>query len=119
MNRSKSITSDTRGQAGDRSDDAINKLVQAAWALRPAHIIIKEMAHYARGREHGEIAAMMRTEFLRLGAPEDALRYQEQELDAVREALAWGREGDLLILLVHEDLQGVTEYVQSRRDDGT
>ena len=103
------------GQAGDRSDDAIRKLAQAAWAIEPTRVIIKEMTRYARGREHGEVAGMMRNEFLSLGATDDALGYQEQELDAVREALAWAGEGDLLILLVHEDLEGVTACLEAKR----
>ena len=101
------------GQAGDRSDDAIRKLVRTAWELRPARIIVKEMARYARGREKGEVPQIIREEFLRLGAPTEMLSYQDEELQAVREAVEWACAGDLLVLLIHENVQAVLDYLKS------
>lgn len=105
------------GQAGDRSDDAIRKLVRAAWDLRPARIIIKEMGRYARGREKGEVAHIIREEFLRLGTAAETLGYQDEEVEAVREAVDWARAGDLLILLIHEDVQAIMDYLKSQQSD--
>jgi len=102
------------GQAGDRSDQAIGALADAAWALRPERIIIKEMGRYARGRAKGEVPGLLRQRFLRLGAAAEILGYQEQEMEAVREAVEWSRSGDVLILLIHEDVEGVTEYLSNR-----
>lgn len=102
------------GQAGDRSDQAIGELADAAWAMQPDRIIIKEMAGYARGRDRGEVAGMLRHRFLQLGAPAEIIGYQEHELEGVREAVEWARTGDVLILLVHEDVDGVTEYLSDR-----
>jgi cyanophycin synthetase len=102
------------GQAGDRSDQAIGELADAAWALQPDRIIIKEMERYARGRDKGEVPGLLRHRFLQLGAPAEILGYQEKELEGVREAVEWSRSGDVLILLVHEDLEGVTEYLSNR-----
>jgi cyanophycin synthetase len=102
------------GQAGDRSDQAISELADAAWALGPDRIIIKEMGRYARGRDKGEVPGLLRRRFLQLGARAEILGYQEQEIEGVREAVEWSRSGDVLILLVHEDVQGVTEYLSNR-----
>ena len=106
------------GQAGDRSDQSISDLADAAWAMEPDRIIIKEMARYARGRARGEVPGMLRRRFQQLGAPEQALAYQEQELDAVREAVRWSQEGDVLVLLIHEDVDGVTAYLKELADKG-
>ena len=102
------------GQAGDRSDQSINELADAAWAMQPDRIIIKEMGRYARGRELGEVPGILRRRFLQLGARAEILSYQEHELDAVREAVQWSRNGDVLILLIHEDVDGVTRYLDNR-----
>ncbi|GMQ76618.1 MAG: Mur ligase family protein [Gammaproteobacteria bacterium] len=102
------------GQAGDRSDQAIGELADAAWDLRPERIIIKEMGRYARGRDKGEVPGLLRQRFLQLGAGAEILGYQEQEMQAVREAVEWSRSGDVLILLIHEDVEGVTEYLSDR-----
>jgi UDP-N-acetylmuramyl tripeptide synthase len=102
------------GQAGDRSDKAISALADAAWALEPDRIIIKEMGRYARGRSKGEVPGMLRHRFLELGAPAGIIGYQEHELEGVREAVEWSRRGDVLILLIHEDVEGVTEFLSNR-----
>ena len=101
------------GQAGDRSDQAISELADAAWALEPDRIIIKEMGRYARGRDKGEVAGLLRHRFLELGARAEILGYQEQELEAVREAVEWSQNGDVLMLLIHEDVEAVTEYLSN------
>ena len=102
------------GQAGDRSNKAIDELADAAWAMEPDRIIIKEMGRYARGRSKGEVPGMLRHRFLALGAPAGIIGYQEHELDGVREAVEWSQRGDVLILLIHEDVDGVTEYLSNR-----
>ncbi len=102
------------GQAGDRSDKAIDELADAAWAMEPDRIIIKEMGRYARGRSKGEVPGMLRRRFLELGAPAGIIGYQEHELEGVREAVEWSQRGDVLILLIHEDVDGVTEFLSNR-----
>jgi hypothetical protein len=44
----------------------------------------------------------------------------ETEIAAARAALKWAREGDLLVLLTHEDRAGVTALLDARgeRVDG-
>lgn len=91
------------GQAGDRADAAIRELARAAWTLKPDRVVIKEMDRYLRGRQPGEVPALLADEFARLGMPASAIARPGGELDGVRDALAWARPGDVLLLAVHQD----------------
>jgi cyanophycin synthetase len=102
------------GQAGDRGDEAIRQLARSACGLRPDRVVIKEMAHYSRGRAEGEVPGLLREAFVAGGVAPDRITYVREELDAVKEALDWLQEGDLAILLVHEDIPAVTDLVRSR-----
>ncbi len=102
------------GQAGDRSDDAIRDLAKSAWNIGLDYIVIKEMEKYARGREKGEIAALIRTALLDAGADPSEIGYEELEMDAVDRALVAAKPGDLVILLVHEELSAVLDYLKQR-----
>ena len=61
------------GQAGDRPDEALRALARAALALRPDRVVLKEMERYLRGRQPGEIPAIMADELARLGVPPAAV----------------------------------------------
>ncbi len=92
------------GQAGDRDDESIRELARLAWRPRPGRpdrVIVKEMAEHLRGREPGEVAGLIEEELRRLGAPAEAIGRAGSEFEAVRQALGWAREGDLLLLLSH------------------
>ena len=97
------------GQAGDRDDESIRELPRMAWKTRPDRVIIKELGSYLRGRKPGEIPAIMADELRRLGAPDDAIEHAGSELEAIGQALAWAREGDLLLLIAHEERQAVLD----------
>ncbi len=95
------------GQAGDRDDDAIRELPRMAWKTQPDRVIVKELGQHLRGRQPGEIPAIMVDELRRLGAPEEAIGRAESELEAIDQALAWARRGDLLLLIAHEERRAV------------
>jgi len=95
------------GQAGDRGDEAIRELARAAWALEPDRVVVKEMDQYLRGRKPNEVPTLLAEEFLRLGLPQEAISCPGPDLAGVREALAWARPGDLLVLAVHQDRRAV------------
>jgi UDP-N-acetylmuramyl tripeptide synthase len=99
------------GQAGDRSDEDIRGLVRAACALPLERVFIKEMRGYSRGRAHGETAAIIRDEFMAQGYADDKLVVIERELEAVTRALDLSREGDLVMLLIHEDRDEALRYL--------
>lgn len=102
------------GQAGDRSDRAIRDLAHMAWNIGLERVVLKEMAHYARGRAPGEVPGMMHEELLLAGAPESCIEHREEEMDAVKAALEWAEPGDLVILLIHEDLDAALAYLRER-----
>ncbi len=91
------------GQAGDRKDDAIRELARAASKLRPDHVIVKDAAEYLRGRTPGEVPGLLADEFTRLGTPASSISQAPSEIAGVRQALAWARPGDLLVMAVHQD----------------
>jgi UDP-N-acetylmuramyl tripeptide synthase len=100
------------GQAGDRNDEAIRALARAAWELHPDYVIVKDMEGYLRGRAPGEVPGILAEEFIRVGLPKTALSRAGPEVAAVREALEWAREGDLLVLAVHEDRRAVVTLLE-------
>jgi UDP-N-acetylmuramyl tripeptide synthase len=99
------------GQAGDRGESEVRDLARAAWSFRPDLVIVKEMPEMLRGREAGEIPAILEDEMRRQGVPSDALVRATDDPDAVRKALASARPGDLVVLLVHNRRSEVLEIL--------
>ncbi len=91
------------GQAGDRTDEAIRALVRTTLAFAPDRVVLKDMDRYLRGRRPGEVPGIMADELAAQGVPKAAVSRPGGELAAVRDALAWARDGDLLLLTVHQD----------------
>jgi UDP-N-acetylmuramyl tripeptide synthase len=106
------------GQAGDRDDAAIRDLARAAWALRPARVILKDLLNYLRGREPGEVPRLMREELLRAGCADEAIYDGGDDISATRLALELARPGDLLLLLVHEKQREVLEMMAELERNG-
>jgi len=89
------------GQAGNREDADIDRLAAVAAAARPDVVVLKEMRGYLRGRDAGEIPAILRRALGQAGVADSAIVDVEGEDAAVRHALAWARAGDVLMLAVH------------------
>lgn len=88
------------GQAGDRDDRSIRALARSALEMRPDRVVVKELTRYLRGREPGEVSGLIRDE-LRAASPGLDVVVAGDEIDAVRSALEWCADGDLLVLPVH------------------
>ena len=106
------------GQAGDRDDEAIRELARTAWRLQPDRIVVKELPEMLRGREPGEVPAVLREEFLRLGAAPGSVDLAGTELEGIRKILAWARPGDLLLLLSHTQRDEVLALLDRLREAG-
>jgi len=108
------------GQAGDRDDDAIRELARTAWAARPDRIILREVAGYTRGRSPGDVPEILARELERLGADTDRIHTRLDEHEGVRDALAWARAGDLLVLPIHalDSRERVLALVEELRQAG-
>ena len=87
------------GQAGDRPDELIRQMTRDAWAIGLDRVIVSELAEYHRGREHGEVFAVIKDELLACGADASQIEHHEKELDSVSAALTWSQAGDLFIML--------------------
>jgi UDP-N-acetylmuramyl tripeptide synthase len=99
------------GQAGDRDDEAIRALARSTWSMRPDRIVLKEMELFRRGREVGEASSLMEAELRRLGATPERIAHAPSEYDAVRTALAWAEDGDLLLLPTHAERERVLQLM--------
>jgi cyanophycin synthetase len=107
------------GQAGNRNDDLLRALPRAAFAVMPFdHVIIKEMVSMLRGREPGEIPGILADEVSRLGVPPEDVEIVESEIEAIRRALSWARDGDLLVCPVHVSKTEVFALLQRLDDAG-
>jgi cyanophycin synthetase len=87
------------GQAGDRPDDLIREMTRDAWAIGLDQVMISELAAYHRGREHGDVFAVISEELQKGGADASQIAHHEEEMDAFMAALDWAEPGDLVIML--------------------
>lgn len=95
------------GQAGDRTDAAVRDLTRSVVEAGADYVVIKEMAEYRRGREPGEIPALIRQQLLDSGVSEDAIAQADTETEAATLAYQWAKPGDLLMLFVHAEREAV------------
>jgi len=106
------------GHAGDRDDEAILEVAQAAWALGPERVAAKDLAGYLRGREPGEVPGIIRDEMIRLGAPPETISLHPDEVDAARALFRWARPGDMLLLSTLAQRQEVLDLVSRLQSEG-
>ena len=87
------------GQAGDRPDDLIRAMTTDAWAIGLDRVIVSELGKYHRGRAHGDVFGVIRDKLIELGADDDQIEHNEEELETLKSAFDWSEEGDLIIML--------------------
>ena len=101
------------GQAGDRRDEDIRELTRIVWQARPDRIIVKELPTKLRGRELGEVPALIEDELRILAVPEGVTARADTEIAAVRQSLEWAEEGDFLALFLHTDRREAMQLLTS------
>lgn len=89
------------GQAGNREDGEIRELAAVAAAFAPECIVLKDIGGMLRGRAPGEVPALLRAALRQHGCDDARIVECLDEYEAVRSALAWARDGDVLVLPVH------------------
>ncbi len=106
------------GHAGNRLNADIEELAFVAAGFRPDLIVVKEDEGHLRGRQPGEVPAIIRNALLQAGLPAAAVPICPSEVDAALMALEWARPGDALVLLIHSSSARVRMLgiLQSRRD---
>lgn len=99
------------GQAGDRSDEAIQDLATATMPATPDLVLLKHMKDYLRGRPAGEIQDLMEQRFLEEGQPAQTIVRANSERAAIATALEWAQEGDLLLLFVQASFRKAVQQL--------
>lgn len=100
------------GQAGDRPDGLIREMTRDAWAIGLDQIMVSELAPYHRGRNHGEVFAVIKDELLAAGAGTSQVEHHEEEIESFSAALQWARPGDLVIMLALGGAAPVQQYLR-------
>ncbi len=91
------------GHAGNREDEDLRAVASTAAAYRPELVVLKDIVGgYERGRASGEVAAIMRGALCDAGVPAPSIETCLDEVAAARRPLEWARDGDLIVLPVHE-----------------
>lgn len=90
------------GHAGNREDEDLRAVAATVAGYRPARVVLKDIRGYERGREPGEIAAIMRAALAAGGVPDDAVETRLDEVQAARALLQDMRDGALVVLPLHE-----------------
>jgi len=105
------------GQAGNRDDGAIAELAHTAARFAPDRIVIKELTRMLRGREPGEVPALIRRGLLEAGVVPDRIHLEPDEETAARILLEAAQPGDVIVLPVHT--REVRERLHATLDAGT
>ena len=100
------------GQAGDRTDSLIRELARDAWAIGLDRVMVSELAAYHRGREHGDVFRLIKSELLESGADEAQIHHHETEMESFMAAVDWAQPGDLVIMLALGGAQPVQDKLR-------
>jgi cyanophycin synthetase len=89
------------GHAGNRRDEDIAEVATVTASFAPDIVVIKEDEGHLRGRQPGEVPAILRRALLAAGMPPTSIVMCASESDAARYALDTARPGDAVALLMH------------------
>lgn len=97
--------------AGDRSDEDIALMTEAAMAMAPDCMVAVELEQYLRGREAGEIPALMEKVSQNYSFKPLAFHVSQTPLDGVKLIVEQLEQGDLALLLVLSDRDKVVQWL--------
>jgi cyanophycin synthetase len=100
------------GTAGDRSDEILHNLGVLAGGSAD-EVVICEKHHYLRGRDLGEMNAIMRRGAAAAGYRREVLSYPT-ELAALSALLERSRRGDVAAVMAHVERQQIFEWLESQ-----
>jgi UDP-N-acetylmuramyl tripeptide synthase len=101
------------GQAGDRDDDQIQGMAREAVNLKADRYYLKALPKHQYERDANDVVELLRTQLLKDGAPAELVVVFPDELTAIQNMLAEAKEGDLLLVLSHEELDAVIPFLES------
>ncbi len=91
------------GQAGNRDNVAIAELATTAAQAKPERIVIKELPTMLRGRQPGEVSALLDAGLRKAGLVSGAIVFEDDEVSAARRLLSEARAGDVVVLPIHQN----------------
>ncbi|MEM1055767.1 MAG: Mur ligase family protein [Bacteroidota bacterium] len=98
--------------AGDRTDREIRGVAEAVSGLDAERYLVADLPDYRRGREPGEVQALLRETLLARGIPADRIAEADDPEAGTRLALDWARPGDFLLLLVLSRREAALEAIR-------
>jgi cyanophycin synthetase len=100
------------GHAGDRSDQDIRDVTDSAFALNPDYVIAAENPDYLRGRELGEVTALIQAGCRAHGLTDDHVITAGTPSEGVARVLTMLRPGDLALLLILSERDQILEMLE-------
>jgi cyanophycin synthetase len=99
-------------QPGDRPDALIRECTRNATKIKLDRVIVSELAAYHRGREQGEVFAIIKDELINSAVLESVIFHFEEEMESLEAALEWAESGDLVIMLALGGSDAVLEKLE-------
>lgn len=100
------------GQAGDRNDSLLKSLSNKASKLHNGLFYLKPLPEHAHGRDPSEVVDVIESSLKESGVAASMIKRFEHEVEAAKHALRSCEEGDLLLLLVHENLELIQDELE-------
>ncbi len=99
------------GHAGDRSEESIRQLARSAHALGVDQWVVADLPNYLRGRQAGEVPAIICDELEQLGVVPESILRSDTVAEGARAALSWARDDDSLLLLALDDREEIFQML--------
>lgn len=96
------------GSAGDRSNREIEDMAAAILQVRPDRVFVRDLGHYLRGREPGEVPQVFLRAFAAAGFSKAA--FVQSEVAALEAVLAAPEDGEFAVILAHVDHNEVIAF---------
>ncbi len=98
--------------AGDRSDQEIRDLTSGAVGFAPDQVVIAELSDYLRGREVGDVPALIEVECKKQGVAKTSVKHVSSPGEGVKYILGEIGEGDVALILALSDRERVFELIK-------
>ena len=100
------------GMAGDRSDAELRDLGTMLARLGPRVVVLREAAAYRRGRDAGEVPALLAEGLHATGFPQSAIHFADDEPSSLDRARELAAPGELILLLLHTERDVVDAWLR-------
>lgn len=102
--------------AGDRSDEEIAGLTKGAIGFGPDVVVIAELEDYLRGRELGEVPALIEQQCAASGIKPSVVKHAVSPVEGVATILDEIGEGDVALLLALADRDKVFDLIRAAQN---